>query len=144
MYNGNDFVPVEEKLVKNDKKWRIVTIFAFVLAWTLGALTHPRAQEKLPISKMTWQYSAENVVKIGVRNKYGWLDSYKVTFIIQQPNHKEITAGKVASRDESIYVYFPDDFETFTKPGKYGWRAVVEGHVIGKGMFEYTAKMGIK
>lgn len=144
MYNGNDFVPEEEKLVKNDKRWRIVKIFAFVLGWTLGDLTHPRAQEKPPIPKMTWQNSSENIVKIGVRNKYGWLDSYRVTFVVKQPNQKEVTAGKVASGDESIYVYFPDDFETFVKPGKHVWRAVVKGHIIGQGTFEYTSKMGIK
>jgi len=84
---------------------------------------------------MSWQQSYEEVIKLGVRNKFGLLESYEVSFIIKERSGKEFKVSHQARNDEWCFVQFPIDFQTYGKPGKYSWRAVVEGHIVARGSF---------
>jgi len=86
---------------------------------------------------MTWQQSQETVTKLGIRNKYGSLKKYKITFTVKQPDGSNVKTDKNGGGDGWVYVLFPDTFQTYTKPRKYTWKATVEQYTIAKGEFKY-------
>ena len=89
------------------------------------------------VSDITWQSSMSVSVQIGVRDKYGELESYKARFVVTGPDGEQYKAEKDVSGDEWGFCYFPDDFETYAKPGKYSWECIVGGEVVINGHFEY-------
>ncbi len=89
------------------------------------------------VSDVTWQSSESVSVKLGVRDKYGELESYEALFVVTGPDGKQYKAEKHVSGDEWGFCYFPDDFDTYAKPGKYSWECIVGGEVVLNGDFEY-------
>ena len=85
-----------------------------------------------------WQMSASAVMKLCIRDKFGQEGSYETTFYVTDPNRKTYSAVKRVYGDNWGCVTFPDDFNTFSREGKYSWKAKVKGRAIIGGRFEYN------
>ena len=104
----------------------------FMLALFMG--NSVGAQETEPI----WQNSQSATVQIGVRDKFGSLGNYRVKFVVKDSNGEEFTTEKEVSSDNWGYASFPGDFNVYSNPGEYSWKAYVDGEEIGDGKFTYS------
>ncbi len=92
-----------------------------------------------PGSGVTWQSSQTPTIKLGIRNKYGYvsLDKFTAVCIVSGPDAKQRKASMNVESDNWGYVSFPDDFDTWAKPGRYHWQCQVSGKRVAAGSFEY-------
>jgi len=101
-----------------------------------------------------WQQSAGVSIKLGVRDKYGELESYSALFVVTDPDGKEYKAmakGDARSFISSFtYVYFPDGFEGeggitvheskwYPSPVIFSWKCIIGDKTVAKGKFEYQS-----
>jgi hypothetical protein len=77
------------------------------------------------------------VVKLGIRDKYGSLGKFKAVFIVSAPDGSQHEASVSVEQDKWGYVLFPDDFETWAKPGPYSWKCLVDSRQVLSGRFEF-------
>ena len=84
---------------------------------------------------VSWQQSAAPQIQLGARDKYGALGSYEAIFIVKDQHHHEYRTRKAGVKDNWTYAYFPMDFPIADIQGKYTWRCMVQGNVIGTGAF---------
>jgi hypothetical protein len=109
-------------------------IKSIVLFLSLLVGANAMAEEMLPI----WQNSQGANVQIGVRDKFGALGNYVVKFVVKDGNGEEFTMEKEVTSDNWGYVSFPSDFEVYSNPGDYTWKAYVGEEEVGEGSFIYS------
>ena len=79
----------------------------------------------------------EPVVELGVRNKTRSLDKFTAVWIVNAPDGRRYEAKATVERLNIGIVRFPDDFQTYSKPGQYSWKCLVEGRLAAAGSFEF-------
>ena len=85
-----------------------------------------------------WQSSQEPIVQLGIRDKNGSLGKFTALCAVRAPDGNQYEAKVMGERDKWGYVYFPDDFKTWSRPGRYFWRCLVNGQEVASGGFEFT------
>jgi hypothetical protein len=89
---------------------------------------------------VTWQLSESPSIQLGIRDKFGSLESYRAEFVVSGKDiGKSYTyrATKNVSGSEFAYVVFPRDFgENYAFPGNYNWKCVVNGKTVVSGKFK--------
>ena len=82
--------------------------------------------------------------ELGIRDKYGELGRYDVTFVVNAPDKKQYKKTITVEGDAFGKVRFPNDFEAYTIPGKYSWQAVVKNKVAVRGEFEQVGTFSLR
>ena len=125
------------------KRWLLFWgCFALLpMAWTVGS------SAQISQSDAEWQYSQSISVRLGIRDKYGDLGSYKALFVVTDPDGERYKAEKDVSGKAWGDVYFPGDFiyekpgkyswKPYGRPGKYSWKCIVGERTVASGRFEY-------
>jgi len=118
-------------------------LLGMCLAITLFCLVHLAAGQTRSNLRSEWLQSAGAVIKLGILDKYDALSSYEAIFIVTAPNGKHYKASKSVSRDWG-FVLFPDEFQpkTYAGHGKFLWKCVVRGNVVGRGAFLWNGTEG--
>jgi|SRR5471030_1005604 len=93
---------------------------------------------------VNFQSSQELNLKLGIRDKNGTLGKYDVTFIVTAPDKKQYKKSLTVDGDAFGAVQFPDDFDTWTIPGKYSWVAIVKNKVAVRGQFEQVGTFTLR
>jgi hypothetical protein len=93
-----------------------------------------------------WQTSTQECVRLGFREKEGYLGSYEATVHVIGPKKKEYTRTVTGHGDTHEYLIFPNDFERANlEPGVYQWFVTVGEKKVASGeQFEYIAKSGYR
>jgi hypothetical protein len=110
--------------------WPLLLIITFLMLLDQRPATSAASE---PI----WQLSQAPVAKLGVRDKYGSLGGYTAVWIVSAPDGAQYQAKKTVVGDDNGYVFFPDDFPTYSKVGRYSWKYFVNGHEVVHGSFEF-------
>lgn len=84
-----------------------------------------------------WQSSQAPVIELGVRNKTGSLDKFTAVWTVREPDGTLHKATATVERDDSGDVRYPDDFNTYSRPGRYSWKCLVDGREVATGSFEF-------
>ena len=95
---------------------RCLTLFLLII--TIHMIPIPRFAS-YAASKDVWQSSQAPVVQLGVRNKYGNRDKYTAVWTVSAPDGSLYKARTTVESDNWGSVWFPDDFPTYRKPGRY-------------------------
>jgi hypothetical protein len=112
--------------------WLVLLVFAVVALSRQGALSGSS-------SNAIWQYSAAPVAKLGIRSKDGRSsDKFTVVCVVNAPDEHQYRAQKNVVGDSWAYMLFPDDFQTWAKPGPYTWKCLVDSKEVATGDFEFT------
>lgn len=90
----------------------------------------------------TWQQSTSAEVNMAVRDKHGQVGVYSVVFSVKDPSGKVFTRTVRAKDDEWSSVRFPTDFDTYSKPGRYSWKATIGGRTVADGKFIHESVSG--
>ena len=87
-----------------------------------------------------WQHSQAIVVQLGMRSKYGEQFEYPVQFVVTDPTGKTFKVDRVVQGSgDWVFTYFPDNFNTYLKPGDYKWVGLVNGVETATGMFRLSS-----
>jgi hypothetical protein len=89
--------------------------------------------------EMSWQSSQKPVVKLGIRDKTGSLDQFTASCIVSAPDGSKHLARVTVRRLGWGYVWYPDDFQAYAKPGRYSWKWLVDGRQVAAGFFEFRS-----
>ncbi|MEM7103300.1 MAG: hypothetical protein AAF502_09235 [Bacteroidota bacterium] len=98
------------------------------------------------LSAQTWQTAVTDGTKLGVRDKYGELESYEATFVVWIMDKVKFTANPInVEGDAWGEVYWPFDFEdgagqkleTFP-PGYFKVEISVKGEIVARTDFKMT------
>ena len=90
----------------------------------------------LSVQAQTWQQSVSPQVELGIRDKWGEKE-YIAEFIVNLPDGKTSSARIKVMADEFGSVRYPNDFSGYMAPGKYTWKARVNGKDAIKGQFSF-------
>lgn len=83
-----------------------------------------------------WQQSESTQVELGIREKFGE-KPFVAEFIVSPPGGKPQTRKINVAADEFGSVNYPKDFGGYMAPGKYTWKARVNGKDVVNGQFVY-------
>jgi len=93
-------------------------------------------------AKIEWQESVTPSYRIGIRDKFGELGEYDVSFTVTDGKNTWNATVHVKN-DEWGFALFPDEFkgDAFANFNKvtYRWVAKVKGKVVGSGRFTLVA-----
>lgn len=107
----------------------IATVLIFSVHEPVGGAT----------SNVNWQASQAAFVQIGIRDKNGSLGKFTAVFVLSTPDGRQYeTKVTVPEPLGWGYVRFPDDLPTYSKPGQYSWKYIVDGREVVTGKFEFT------
>ncbi|MFN3809595.1 MAG: hypothetical protein ACK4S6_03160 [Roseateles asaccharophilus] len=90
----------------------------------------------LTAQAQVWQQSASPQVQLGIRDK-GGVKGYVAEFIVNLPDGKTQSAKIQVEENEFGFVLYPSDFGGYMMPGKYTWKARVNGKDAIKGQFSF-------
>lgn len=119
-------------------------IFVFISFLLIPFIIFTYAQKN---SDITWLQSQSISIKLGIWLKYSKEDlrPYDALFIVTDSDGEDhISKKHVSMDDEWWYVFFPDDFSTYSKVGRYSWKCIVNESVAAKGDFEYISSLQAK
>jgi len=139
-FNRQKYILFKEEFMK--QKFIIYSISFFILSafFTTNAFGQNKSKE---VKNATWQTSVSEIVNvnnptIGIRDKWGSLESYDALFVVTGPNKKIYKARAKGTGDEFTYVNFPSDFDKKTSlQGIYKVVFYVNGFVIGRDKFKF-------